>query len=68
MPNKWPTEQYLNIFLGLSVQYLYAIEYKIQVSDILHGVNVTKPKKIEEQERCETLDKGCVKDGNSTKG
>ena len=39
------------------------------MSDILYGLNVTKPKKIKEQERCETQDKGCVeieKDGNQS--
>ena len=35
-------------------------EQEVQVSDILYGVNATKSKKIKEQERCETLDKGCV--------
>ena len=33
---------------------------EIQVSDILYGLNVAKPKKIKEQEQCETLQKGCV--------
>ena len=33
---------------------------EIQVSDILCGLNVTKPKKIKGQEQCEKLDKGCV--------
>ena len=33
---------------------------ELQVSDILYGMNVTKPKKIKEQERCETLAKGYV--------
>ena len=39
------------------------------MSDILYGVNVNKSKKIKKQERCETLDKGCVeieKDGNQS--
>ena len=44
-------------------------EQEIQVSDILYGVNISKSKKIKKQERCETLDKGCVeieKDGNQS--
>ena len=35
-------------------------EQEVQVSDILYGVNATKSKKIKEQKRCKTLDKGCV--------
>ena len=45
-------------------------EQEVQASDILYGVNATKSKKIKEQERCETLDKGCVeinKDVNQSK-
>ena len=44
-------------------------EQEVQVSDILYGVNATKSKKIKEQERCETLDNGCVeikKDANQS--
>ena len=39
------------------------------MSDILYVLIVTKPKEIKEQERCGTLDKGCVefeKDGRQS--
>ena len=67
--------EYLTLFNLLDnyvplVLSIYSIIYTvIQVSDILYGLNATKPKKIKEQERCETPDKDCEeieKDQSST--
>ncbi|XP_028407815.1 uncharacterized protein LOC114530389 [Dendronephthya gigantea] len=35
-------------------------EQQVEVSDILYGVHASTSKKIKEEERCETKDKGCV--------
>ena len=39
---------------------LFDVNATKSTKDILFGVNATKSKKIKEQDRCETLDKGCV--------
>ena len=48
-------DNYVPLVLSIN-SIIYTV---IQMSDLLYGLNATKPKKVKEQERCETLDKGC---------